>query len=100
MPALRAGPALRCVRNLPARPSTAVPLAVRTFSSTARRRGGGGSHGDGHGESPYDPPTGWLWGEKPGTKYKKEGWEGPVYFGFGGAFLLMVIGAIFKPDTS
>ncbi|RMZ72565.1 hypothetical protein GMOD_00007568 [Pyrenophora seminiperda CCB06] len=48
----------------------------------------------------YDPPTGWLFGVKPGEQYEKEGWEGPMFWGFGGACLFGVVAYAFKPDTS
>ena len=67
--------------------------ASRAFSQSQAVRGGG------H-ESHYDPPTGWLFGVKPGEKYEKEGWEGPMYYGFGGAVAFAVIAYAFKPDTS
>jgi hypothetical protein len=66
---------------------------TRTFSQTATRQGGGG-HG-----SQYDPPSGWLFGVKPGEKYQKEGWEGIWYWGFYGSFALATIAYAFKPDT-
>ena len=53
---------------------------------------GGGAH--------YDPPTGWLWGVKPGHKYVKEGWEGLFAYGFVGSFIVAGIAYAFKPDTS
>lgn len=53
------------------------------------------SHGD-H----YDPPTGWLWGVKPGHKYVKEGWEGLWMYGFFGSLIIASIAYAFKPDTS
>ncbi|EFQ96680.1 NADH:ubiquinone oxidoreductase kDa subunit [Nannizzia gypsea CBS 118893] len=48
----------------------------------------------------YDPPTGWLFGVKPGHKYVKEGWETIFYYGFFGSFLVAGIAYVFKPDTS
>merc|ERR1712000_323738 len=56
---------LRSVRCLRTTPSTA-----RSFSLTTRRQGGGGGQ-------QFDPPTGWLWGVKPGEKPEPEGWNGP-----------------------
>ncbi|KAK8053487.1 hypothetical protein PG996_012788, partial [Apiospora saccharicola] len=46
------------------------------------------------------PPSGWLFGVKPGEKYQKEGWETPFYYGFCGTFALAAIAYAFKPDTS
>src|SRR5262245_61045491 len=65
----------------------------RTFSSSKSVRGGGG-HG-----SHYDPPSGWLFGVKPGEKYQKEGWEGIWYWGFYGSFAVAIVAYAFKPDT-
>ncbi|KAF1846725.1 NADH:ubiquinone oxidoreductase 11.6kD subunit [Cucurbitaria berberidis CBS 394.84] len=65
----------------------------RTFSQSSAVRGGG------H-ESHYDPPSGWLFGVKPGEQYEKEGWENLMYWGFGGACAFGVIAYAFKPDTS
>lgn len=57
------------------------------------------SHHGGH-ESHYDPPTGWLWGIRPGDKYEKEGWEDLFIYGFFGSLILTGIAYAFKPDTS
>ncbi|KAJ5755964.1 hypothetical protein N7533_005507 [Penicillium manginii] len=46
------------------------------------------------------PPTGWLFGVRPGQKYEKEGWEGIWYYGFIGSFLVAGVAYVFKPDTS
>ncbi|EEP80960.1 conserved hypothetical protein [Uncinocarpus reesii 1704] len=51
-------------------------------------------------EPHYDPPTGWLWGVKPGQKYVKEGWEGLWTYGFVGSLVVAGIAYAFKPDTS
>jgi len=66
----------------------------RAFSTQSPIRSAG-SHGD-H----YDPPTGWLWGVKPGHKYVKEGWEGLWTYGFVGSLVVAGIAYAFKPDTS
>lgn len=76
--------AVRCVRQ---------PATMRSLSVTARRQGGG--HGN---ESQFDPPSGWLWGIKPGEKPEAEGWEWPMYL-FGGSLLITGIALAFKPDT-
>jgi hypothetical protein len=72
------------------------PLATTTpraaFSHSSLRKSGG------H-ESHYDPPGGWLFGVKPGEKYEKEGWEGPIYWGLCGGTALAVVAYAFKPDT-
>ena len=64
----------------------------RQFSATARTPA---SHGP-----QYDPPTGWLFGVKPGEKYQKEGWENSFFYGFCGSAVLAGIAYGFKPDTS
>lgn len=68
--------------------------ATRNFSISSRQQGGG--HGN---ESQFDPPTGWLWGIKPGEKPEAEGWEWPMYI-FGGGLLATGIALAFKPDTT
>ncbi|KGQ04471.1 hypothetical protein BBAD15_g10290 [Beauveria bassiana D1-5] len=79
--------AVRCARQPPA-------AAARSFSVSANRRGGG--HGS---ESQFEPPSGWLWGIKPGEKPEPEGWEWPMYF-FCGSFVVAGVALAFKPDTS
>ncbi|KAF2129511.1 hypothetical protein P153DRAFT_385716 [Dothidotthia symphoricarpi CBS 119687] len=66
---------------------------ARAFSQSRAMRSGG------H-ESHYDPPSGWLFGVKPGEKYEKEGWEGLTYWGLCGTMVLGVVAYAFKPDTS
>ncbi len=56
-------------------------------------------HAEAH-EEHYDPPSGWLWGIKPGEKPEKEGWEGVFVYGFFGCLILGAVGYAFKPDTS
>lgn len=65
--------------------------ATRYFSVTQRRAGGAPE---------FDPPTGWLFGVRPGEKYKKEGWEDLMLYGFGGSLAVFAIVYAFKPDTS
>ncbi|KAJ4301806.1 hypothetical protein N0V90_003900 [Kalmusia sp. IMI 367209] len=73
-------------------PNLKFPLSFRRpFSQSQTTRSG-------HGPS-YDPPSGWLFGVKPGEKYQKEGWEGLV-LGFYGSFAVAVVAYAFKPDTS
>lgn len=78
--------------------STARPLRAAHDPSHSHAGGSHSDHGD-HGD-PYDPPTGWLWGLRPGEKYEKEGWEGLFYYGFYGSFVVAAIAYAFKPDTS
>lgn len=63
------------------------------FSTTTRRAGGGGG-------AQFDPPTGWLFGVKPGEKYEKEGWENMFFYGFYGSLGVFAVAYAFKPDTS
>lgn len=48
----------------------------------------------------YDPPTGWLFGVRPGEKYEREGWEIPFYTLFCGGLVGAGVLMAFKPDTS
>ncbi|KAK1149499.1 hypothetical protein N8T08_005048 [Aspergillus melleus] len=57
-----------------------TPRNAQGFSTRSQLRAA--DHGD-H----YDPPTGWLFGVKPGQKYQKEGWETMWYYGFIGSLL-------------
>lgn len=94
--AMRPATAARAARSLVARPtSTVTPAAARTLSSTSKLRSADHGH-----EEPYDPPTGWLFGVKPGEKYQKEGWEGIFMWGFCGSMAVAVVAYAFKPDTS
>ncbi|EQB56868.1 hypothetical protein CGCF415_v007437 [Colletotrichum fructicola] len=86
MPAIRPTAAIRAARAI----KTTAP-STRAFSVTARRAGGG---------SDFDPPSGWLWGVKPGEKYEKEGWELPFYTLFCGGIIATGVVLAFKPDTS
>lgn len=86
MPAVRPNTAVRATRAL--QQST----TRRAFSATPRTSA---SHGP-----QYDPPSGWLFGVKPGEKYQKEGWETPFFYGFCGSLVLAAIAYGFKPDTS
>lgn len=73
-------------------PALKFPLSFRrSFSQSKPAQGG-------HGPS-YDPPSGWLFGVKPGEKYQKEGWEGIWYWGFYGSFAVAIVAYAFKPDT-
>lgn len=66
--------------------------STRALSTTPARLASDAEH--------YDPPSGWLFGVKPGEKYQKEGWETVWYWGFFGTLGLGVVGWAFKPDTS
>ncbi|OLY79782.1 hypothetical protein AYI68_g6134 [Smittium mucronatum] len=52
----------------------------------------------GHGPE-LQEPTGYLFNQKPGVKYEKEGWENLWFYGFYGAIFFGSIGLYFKPDT-
>ena len=69
------------------------PQNIQGFSTRSNLRAA--DHGD-----PYDPPSGYLFGVKPGQKYVKEGWENVWYYGFIGSLLAAGVAYIFKPDTS
>jgi len=79
-----------------ARAANTISLSSRTqtraLSVTARRQSAEGDH--------YDPPTGWLWGIKPGEKPEKEGWENVFIYGMFGSLGLAAVAYAFKPDTS
>ncbi|KAK7448675.1 NADH:ubiquinone oxidoreductase 11.6kD subunit [Colletotrichum acutatum] len=89
MTAIRSTAAIRAARAI--KTSAAAAPTTRAFSVTARRAGGG---------SDFDPPSGWLWGVKPGEKYEKEGWETPFYTLFCGGIIATGVVLAFKPDTS
>ncbi|KAF1945251.1 hypothetical protein EJ02DRAFT_339128 [Clathrospora elynae] len=74
------------------RTTTTTTAARRAFSQSKTKQSG-------HGPS-YDPPSGWLFGVKPGEQYEKEGWENVMYWGFGGSCLFGIVAYAFKPDTS
>ncbi|KAK0628914.1 ESSS subunit of NADH:ubiquinone oxidoreductase-domain-containing protein [Bombardia bombarda] len=99
MPAvIRPSSCLRAARAVQRSTSTSTSTTTASsqmaaFSTTPRAAGG--AHG-----SQYDPPTGWLFGVKPGEKYQNEGWEGPFFYGFCGSIALFTIAYAFKPDTS
>jgi DNA replication ATP-dependent helicase Dna2 len=81
--------------------SRATPSSVRQTAARQQQqlfstsRPVNASHG-----SQYDPPTGWLFGVKPGEKYKPEGWENLFFYGFCGSLGVFAVVYAFKPDTS
>ncbi|KAI0860885.1 ESSS subunit of NADH:ubiquinone oxidoreductase-domain-containing protein [Xylaria cubensis] len=90
-------PAVRATTTTAVRVTRALALqqqstTTRPFTASARTSA---SHGP-----QYDPPTGWLFGVKPGEKYQKEGWETPFFYGFCGSLVLAGVAYGFKPDTS
>jgi hypothetical protein len=70
-------------------------IGVRAFSQSTERKAADHAH-----EDHYDPPSGWLFGVKPGEKAEKEGWETVWIWGFFGSLGLGVVAYAFKPDTS
>merc|ERR1712000_399569 len=88
MPPLQPTRALRAARsiNLTSSSITTSTLTPRTADH---------AH-----EDHYDPPTGWLFGVKPGEKAEKEGWEAIWVYGFFGSLAAGVVAYAFKPDTS
>ncbi|KAI1343056.1 ESSS subunit of NADH:ubiquinone oxidoreductase-domain-containing protein [Xylariaceae sp. FL0016] len=98
MPAVRPSTAVRATRALQQQTAQSTTTAsqpataARQFSASARTSA---SHGP-----QYDPPTGWLFGVKPGEKYQNEGWEKPFFYGFCGSLLLAGVAYGYKPDTS
>ena len=83
--------AARALQTATVPTTTTTTLRAAQFSTSAARRGGG-AH--------YDEPTGWLFGVKPGEKYKPEGWEKPFFWGFCGSLIVFACVYPFKPDTS
>lgn len=79
--------------NSLAKTTTLPARRAALFSTTARRSAG--AHGP-----QFDPPTGWLFGVKPGEKAEKEGWEGLLLYGFCGSMVVFTVAYAFKPDTS
>ncbi|PSR97395.1 ESSS subunit of NADH:ubiquinone oxidoreductase-domain-containing protein [Coniella lustricola] len=90
---------LRPITRVAAQANSAFATTSRTvsqratFSTTTQRSAG--AHGP-----QYDPPTGWLFGVKPGEKYVREGWEFLAFYGFGGSLVVFAMVYAYKPDTS
>ncbi|KAB5566570.1 ESSS subunit of NADH:ubiquinone oxidoreductase-domain-containing protein [Coniochaeta sp. 2T2.1] len=88
-----AGALARAATRTTTRAQQQTSIAARQqFSTSSSVRA---SHG-----SQYDPPTGWLFGVKPGEKYKPEGWENIFFYGFCGSLAVFAVAYAFKPDTS
>ncbi|EMR71096.1 hypothetical protein MGN70_001454 [Eutypa lata] len=92
MSALRTNTAVRATTRAIQQQKSSSQTTIRSFSATPRPAA---SHGP-----QYDPPTGWLFGLKPGEKYQKEGWENPFFYGFCGSLVIAGVAYGFKPDTS
>jgi hypothetical protein len=97
MPLPRTVALTRVAKSLPQSSplSTSQRTFVRGFSYTKERKAADHAH-----EDHYDPPSGWLFGVKPGEKAEKEGWETVWIWGFFGSLGLGVVAYAFKPDTS
>ncbi|KAI9713797.1 MAG: hypothetical protein M1820_000527 [Bogoriella megaspora] len=91
LPLLASRPALRTSKLQCQTPS------LRPISSSLIRQSASSEHGH---EDHYDTPGGWLWGVPPGQKYQKEGWEDVWIWGFFGSMAVLVVGYVYKPDTS
>lgn len=88
MPLVRPTTLSRAAHTITAK-QTCTALGARRMASTEHAH-----------EDHYDPPTGWLFGVKPGEKPEKEGWENAWFYGFFGSLAVGVVGYAFKPDTS
>ncbi|TQS35388.1 hypothetical protein Golomagni_04192 [Golovinomyces magnicellulatus] len=84
----------RAVRKIKIPVINSIPHSHSFYTSTNLR-----SSDHAH-ESQYDPPSGWLFGVKPGERRKKEDWEDIWVYGFFGSLAFGVVGYAFKPDTS
>ncbi|EXJ59303.1 uncharacterized protein A1O5_12184, partial [Cladophialophora psammophila CBS 110553] len=78
--------------------------SIRTATTAHNEHRGedthGSHHGDAHGhDDHFDPPGGWLWGQRPGEKYEKEGWEGLAWV-FVASWIVAVAAYTMKEDTS
>ncbi|CZR67889.1 uncharacterized protein PAC_17788 [Phialocephala subalpina] len=96
MPAVRPTQLTRAAKSLTPSTSAATQRSTtRSFSSTGQKKAADHAH-----EDHYDPPSGWLFGVKPGEKAEKEGWENIWVYGFFGSLGLAGVAYAFKPDTS
>lgn len=84
----------RAVKSISTTRITPRSATTRAFSSTQNKAA---EHAH---EDHYDPPSGWLFGVKPGEKAEKEGWEPIFIYGYCGGLVLAAIAYAFKPDTS
>lgn len=90
-------------RSTPLALTTRTPLRLASTHSAGHDNHGHaaadhGGHGGGH-DDHFDPPGGWLWGERPGEKYEKEGWEGLAWV-FVGCWVVAIAAYTMKEDTS
>jgi hypothetical protein len=91
--------ALKSTSNIAPAASKAAGGYGRVAAFSTQQKGGLKAADHAH-EDHYDPPGGWLFGDRPGEKYQKEGWEGVWMWGFFGTLGLGVVAFAFKPDTS
>lgn len=88
------------VPPLPLRSSSRTPLRLASTQSAAHAaKHDDHDHGNGGHDDHFDPPGGWLWGERPGDKYEKEGWEPFAWF-FVASWVVAVAAYTMKEDTS
>ncbi|KAI1613574.1 NADH:ubiquinone oxidoreductase 11.6kD subunit [Exophiala viscosa] len=77
--------------------------SFRAASTHSAHDDHGHGHGAAHGEhghdDHFDPPSGWLWGQRPGEKYEKEGWE-PFAWIFTASWIIAIAAYTMKEDTS
>ncbi|EIW70767.1 hypothetical protein TREMEDRAFT_29086 [Tremella mesenterica DSM 1558] len=73
------------------------PTVFRTPIQIAKNQKRQASHGP-----TYNPPSGYLFGERPvkGQKRQRESWELIYYFGLFGGMGLAAVLLTYKPDTS
>jgi len=82
--------------------ATAARPQPRLLSTTSIRSSSASDVSSGNeaaGHDHYDPPTGWLFGVKPGEKPETEGWENVWFYGFFGSLAFGIVGYCYKPDT-
>lgn len=92
---------MRGIRLAPSAAIRAVTSTQQSVSTIATRRAFSTTQRKASGHGPeYDPPTGWLFGVKPGEKYQNEGWEHLFFYGFCGSFAVFAVALAFKPDTT
>jgi hypothetical protein len=94
LPIPRPSVALRAAKSITSTQRAAISQRC-AFSTTQRTKAADHAH-----EDHYDPPSGWLFGVKPGETKEKEGWETIWVWGFFGSLGLAVVAYAFKPDTS
>lgn len=82
--------------------ASSLTQRITPFARSASTAHGSDHHDDHHGgghDDHFDPPGGWLWGQRPGEKYEKEGWEGLAWV-FVASWVVAVAAYTMKEDTS